>query len=128
MELYVGGSIGAWPGREYFTKGTGAHLQQVHTVGLHAIHPLTYSLFDELPGDFGGPKHAPFGRADDFDRGLDVLYGSALLRGEGINERRKKEEGGGKPGRTLTQSVLGEDVVTRWGGWVPLTNMISALP
>jgi hypothetical protein len=68
----VGESIGA--------RGSGeeTHLQEVHAIGLHAIHPFTHSLFDGLTGDFHGPKDAPFGRADDSDRGLEVLYGSAL--------------------------------------------------
>lgn len=54
------------------------YLQQVHTIRLHTIHPLTYGLFHDWSGHFRRSKYAPFCRTNDFDRRLDVFDGSTL--------------------------------------------------
>ena len=86
------------------------HLQQVHTIRLHAIHPLTDSLFHDLSGNLYRSKYTPFRRANDFDRRLGVFDGSALST---MTKNIAKEATGGvfgcKRPCTLTQSVLGED-------------------
>lgn len=87
VELYGDyGRIGAH-------RREGTDLEEVDAIRLHAVHPLAHGVFDDLAGDFGGAKDAPFGRADDFDRGLDVLYGAAL------GDKRKEKKEGGRPGR-----------------------------
>jgi len=74
------------------------YLQQVHTVRLHTVHSLTYSLFHDWPGDLCRPEYAPFCCSNDVDRRLDVFDSSTL-------DKRKSKDGR-KEGKVRLEATL----------------------
>ena len=64
------------------------YLQQVHTIRLHAVHPLTYGFFHDWSGHLRRSKYTPLCCPDDFDRRLDVFDGPTLSTI--INEKKGK--------------------------------------
>lgn len=64
------------------------HLQQVHSVRLHAVDSLTYGFLYDWPGHFHRSKYTPLCRANDLDRSCDILDSSTLT-----TVKKKKKDG-----------------------------------
>ena len=73
------------------------HLQQVHTLRLHAVDSLTDGLLYDLSGNFYRSKYAPLCCANDFDRRCDIADSSTLTTVK--NGRGKKKMMGRREGR-----------------------------